>query len=353
MAATARLVYERWTDPVAAEMLGKTPGIELVHLDVAGPPERGWAALGAAHGYHVAIRTVCTEVAGGIQWLAGRHCIERCPELLAVTTAGAGYDVVDVEACTEAGVIVCNNSGPGAEAVAEHALAMMLALAKKLVSADRSMRAGTVRDRMPLRGSELLGKTLGIVGLGAIGSRLVELCVPFRMTVLAHDPYVERTRAADLGVRLVELSELLDRADVVQVTCPLTSETSGLFDREAFRKMRDTAYFVTTARGEVHDEAALVEALATGKIAGAAVDVFHSEPVPSDHPLLAFDNVITSPHIAGITAEATHGLAVATARQWITVFNGGIPPGLLNPAAWPRYQERFRAAFGMRPPDLS
>jgi D-3-phosphoglycerate dehydrogenase len=198
----------------------------------------------------------------------------------------------------------------------------------------------------------LLGKTLGIVGLGAIGSRLVELCVPFRMVVLAHDPYVAPTRAAELGVQLVELDELLDRADVVQVTCPLTSETAGLFGREAFLKMRNTAYFVTTARGEVHDEDALVEALTTGQIAGAGVDVFHSEPVPSDHPLLTLDNVVASPHIAGITAEATYGLAVATARQWITVFRGGIPPGLVNASVWPRYRERFRAAFGTRPPDL-
>jgi D-3-phosphoglycerate dehydrogenase len=138
----------------------------------------------------------------------------------------------------------------------------------------------------------------------------------------------------------------------VQVTCPLTSETAGLFGRAAFLKMRNTATFVTTARGEVHDEGALVEALTTGQIAGAGVDVFHTEPVPFDHPLLGLDNVVTSPHTAGITAEATHGLAVAAARQWITIFRGGIPPGLVNAAAWPRYRERFHSAFGTRPPAL-
>lgn len=352
MAATARLVYERWTDPVAGEMLRDARGIELIHLDVAAPPERGWAALATAHGYHAAIRMVCAQVDGGEQWLAGRECIARCPELLAVTTAGAGYDVVDVAACTEAGIIVCNNSGPGAEAVAEHALAMMLALAKKLILADRAMRAGTVRDRNLLRGSQLLGKTMGVVGLGAIGARLVELCAPFRMTVLAHDPYVDPARAAELGVQLVAFDELLQRADVVQVTCPLTSETAGLFGRDAFRKMRDGAYFVTTARGAVHDEDALVAALTSGQIAAAGVDVFHAEPVPADHPLLGLDNVVTSPHVAGITAEATHDLAVATARQWLAVFRGDVPPGLVNPAAWPRYRERFHAAFGVRPPAL-
>jgi D-3-phosphoglycerate dehydrogenase len=352
LAIAARLAYDRWTDPVAGEVLGTADGIELTWLDVGGPAEAGWGTLGRAHGYQAAVRTVCSQVAGGEQWLTGRGLVERCGDLLAVATAGAGYDVVDVDACTDAGVIVCNNSGPGAEAVAEHALAMMLALAKKLVLADRMTRADVVHDRMPLRGTELLGKTLGVVGLGAIGSRLVELCAPFRMTVLAHDPYALPARAAELGVELVGLDELLDRSDGVQVTCPLTPETSGLFGRDAFARMKPTAYFVTTARGEVHDEMALLDALERGEIAGAGLDVFHTEPVDPDHPLLARDDVVASPHTAGITAEAAHGLAVATAQQWITVFSGGVPPGLVNPSVWPHYQDRFEKTFGTRPADL-
>lgn len=348
----ARLVYERWTDPVAGDRLAGDDSIELAHLDIAAPSSDGWATLEAAHGYQVAIRTVCAQVPEGEQWLAGRHLVERCPQMLAMACAGAGYDVIDVDACTEAGIIVCNNSGPGAEAVAEHALAMMLALAKKLVLADRSMRAGVVADRTPLRGTELLGKTMGVVGLGAIGSRLVELVAPFRMTILAHDPYASDEHAGRLGAELVSLPELLERSDVVQVTCPLTAETTGLFDRDAFATMRDTAFFVTTARGEVHDEDALVDALRNREIAGAGVDVFHAEPVPVDHPLLGFDTVVTSPHTAGITEEATYNLAVATADQWKTIFSGGVPPRLLNPEAWPRYQDRFEVTFGLRPHDL-
>ena len=201
--------------------------------------------------------------------------------------------------------------------MAEHALGLMLALAKKIVVSDRAMRAAEVTDRTPLRSSELLGKTVGVVGFGAIGRRLVELCAPFRMTVLVHDPYVDADDVARAGATPVPFDELLDRSDFVQVTCPLTPETSGLFGRDAFTKMRDTAYFVTTARGEVHDEHALVEALDSGAIAGAGVDVFHTEPVPTDHPLLRLDNVIATPHVAGMTDEATHGLAVATAEQWI------------------------------------
>lgn len=352
MAGPARLVYERWTHPVAGEILAGVPGVELARLDITGPPALGWEQLRGAHGYHVAIRTVCAQVDGGDQWLARGDLIERCPELLAVATAGAGYDVIDLDACNEAGVIACNNSGPGAEAVAEHALAMMLALAKKLVLADRSLRAGSGHDRDRFRGTELLGKTMGVVGLGAIGSRLVELVAPFHMTVLSFDPYADPARAAALGVELVSLDVLLDRADIVQVTCPLTSETAGLFGRDAFARMKPSAFFVTTARGGVHDEAALVDALTTGEIAAAGVDVFHVEPVPTDHPLLALDNVVASPHSAGVTVEAIHDLAAAAARQWITVFDGGVPAGLLNPEAWPCYQDRFYAAFGTRPVDL-
>lgn len=352
MTVPVRLAYERWTHPVAGERLDDSGMFSLGRLDITGPPSAGWGLLREAHGYQVATRTVCAQVPNGEQWLAGRHLVERCGELLAVTSAGAGYDVVDVEACTEAGVIACNNSGPGAEAVAEHALGLMLALAKKIVVSDRAMRLAEVKDRTPLRSSELLGKTVGIVGFGAIGRRLVELCEPFRMAVLVHDPFVPDEALVAAGVTRVDFDELLDRSDYVQVTCPLTPETTGLFGRDAFTKMREGAHFVTTARGEVHDEDALVEALASGSIAGAGVDVFHTEPVPVDHPLLQLPNVIATPHVAGITDEATHGLAVATAEQWIDIFAGRAPDRLVNPEAWPRYQDRFESTFGFRPDDL-
>ena len=322
------------------------------HLDVNGPPSAGWNLLRQAHGYQVPIRTVCAEAPDGEQWLADRQLIERCRQLLAVTSAGAGYDVIDIDVCTEAGVIACNNSGPGAEAVAEHALGLMLALAKKIVVSDRAMRIAEVKDRTPLQSSELLGKTLGVVGFGRIGRRLVELCEPLRMTVLIYDPFVSDESLVKAEVTKVSFDELLDRSDYVQVMCPLTPETTGLFGQDAFIKMRDTADFITTARGEVHDEEALVEALSSGSIVGAGVDVFHTEPVPIDHPLLRLPNVIATPHVAGITDEATYGLAVATAEQWIAIFSGRVPDRLLNLEAWPRYQDRFESAFGFRPDDL-
>lgn len=343
-----RLVVERWTDPAAVDILDLSD-IDIVNLDLTAPAEQGWAALESAHGYQVATRTDVAAVADGGQWLAGEALIARCSSLLAVCSAGAGYDVIDIDACTRAGVAVCNNSGPGAEAVAEHALGFMLDLAKKITRSDRALRSGPLGDRMTLRGSQLFGKTLGVVGLGAIGGRLVELCAPFDMEILVFDPYLDAATAQARGVQQVTLDELVERSDFIQVTCPLTSETQGLIGRAQFAAMKPTAFFITTARGPVHDEAALRAALVAGRIAGAGLDVFHDEPPRHDNPLLQLDNVVATPHTAGITVEAARDIAVATANQWQTIFDGRMPPRLLNPDVWPRYCDRFHDVFGFRP----
>lgn len=348
MSARPRLVYERWTDPAAGDILD-VADVDLVRLDLTADSEQGWAALETAHGYQVATRTDVASAIDGAQWLVGPSLVERCTRLLAVCSAGAGYDVIDVDACTRAGIAVCNNSGPGAEAVAEHALGFMLDLAKKITVADRALRSGPLGDRLALRGTQLLGKTLGVVGLGAIGSRLVELCAPFGMEVVVFDPYVDEATAAGRGVQLVPLAELIERSDFVQVTCPLTKETENLIGKAQFSAMKPTAFFITTARGPVHDETALHDALVSGGIAGAGLDVFHEEPPRPDNPLLQLDNVVATPHTAGITVEAARDIAVATATQWQTIFAGGMPPRLLNPDVWPRYCERFHDIFGFRP----
>jgi D-3-phosphoglycerate dehydrogenase len=287
------------------------------------------------------------------RWLPDAGFIARCPALLAICSAGAGYDVVDVEACTAAGVIVCNNSGPGAEAVAEHALGFMLSLSKKITLADRMLRRAPVPDRTLLKGSEIRAKTLGIVGLGRIGARLAELCRgPFEMEVLAFDPFLDAEQTRSRGAERVDLPELLRRADFVVVSCPLTPETLDLFGAEEFAQMKPGAFFVTTARGEVHDEKALLKALKIGQIAGAGIDVFHEEPPSPDHPLLALDNVVATPHTAGITTEAARAIAVATAEQWISIFDGAVPPRLINPEAWSSYADRFEQILGFRPAAL-
>lgn len=349
-----QLVYfDQWTDPVAGEILARDGDVDVTRLEITGDVDANWSGLEQAHGYQSLIRTELARNPGvAEQWICGPALLARCPDLLAVCSAGAGYDIIDVDACTAAGVIACNNSGPGREAVAEHALGFMLALAKKIVLADRTIRRERVQDRAALRSSELLGKTLGIVGVGQIGGRLIELCAPFAMEVLAFDPYLSDDDAAARGATKVELDELLVRSDFVQLNCPLTPETEGLIGREQFASMKPTAFFITTARGPVHDEAALYDALVSGTIAGAGIDVFHDEPPDPSHPLLSLDNVIASPHTAGITIEATRDIAIATAEQWITVFAGKVPPRLLNPEVWPVYSERFAARLGVRPEEL-
>jgi len=343
--------FDRWTDSIAEQILAREAELCVQRLALAGDEDESWGELARAHGYQALTLTEArTRPEVGERFLPGAGLIARCPELLAICTPGAGYDVVDVEAATAAGVIVCNNSGPGAEAVAEHLLGFMLALAKKIARADRALRRAPPGDREVFRGSELRGRVLGVIGLGRIGARLAELCErAFSMPVLAHDPLLSADEVARRGARTVGLDELLERADFIALTCPLTSQTRGMLGREQFARMKRGAFFVTAARGGVHDEAALCDALESGRIAGAGLDVFEQEPPPPDHPLLQLDSVIATPHVAGITVESGRELARAAAEQWIAIFKGAVPPRLINPAAWPRYCERFEKRLGFRP----
>ncbi len=345
----ARLVYfENWIDPVAERILGGARDIALHHLRFATARAALDDAMASAHGYQLLPRT---EIAPA--WLCDAALLARAPALLAACSTGAGFDVIDVAACTEAGVIVCNQSGSNKEAVAEHALGLMLALSKKIMLADRALRRSAGVDRFALTGNDILGKTVGIVGIGQIGTRVAELCgALFGMEVLAVDPYLDTATIAARGARKVEMAELLARSDFVTVHCPRDATTLGLFGAAEFARMKPTAHFVQTARGGIHDEGALAAALAEGRIAGAGVDVFLDEPPAPEHPLMAFDNVIVSPHTAGITEEALHGMARAAAEQWIAIFAGEVPPRLVNPEAWPRYSARFAAAFGFSPQAL-
>jgi len=329
--------FETWVDPAGPELIEESGRISLVRLAYGAPEADTWQALAGIHGYQIAPRGELKE-----PWFGDAALLERCPNLLAITSTGAGFDMIDVEACTEAGVIVCNQSGTNDEAVAEHALGLMLCLSKQIIQSDKALRREAGIDRFAFTGRELKGRVIGIVGLGRIGTRLAELCrVLFGMEVLAVDPYLSQDVIASRGAAKVEMAEMLARADFVSVNCPRSKETLGLFGAEAFAAMKPSAYFITTARGGIHDEAALAEALRRGAIAGAGLDVFLHEPPGPDHPLLRFDNVIASPHIAGITEEALRTMATAAAEQWLDILGGRRPPRLVNPEAWPRYAERF------------
>ena len=344
-----RLAYfENWIDPVAAQMLEGRDDIDLVRLAFAAPEAETWNELGRAHGYQILPRGDLRE-----PWFGNANLLERCPKLLAISSTGAGYDMVDVAACTKAGVIVVCQTGTNKEAVAEHTLGLMIALSKKIAVTDKALRRGQPVDRYAFTGNDLLGKTVGIVGLGHIGTRVAELCKGLlRMNVLASDPYLSAAEVAARGAQKVEIDDLLERADFVTLHCPRNDETFGMFGRPQFARMKPGAFFLNTARGGIHKEDELAEALGAKAIAGAGVDVFLEEPPEPDHPLLAFDNVIASPHIAGVTHEAMHEMARAAAAQWIDLFAGNVPPRLVNPQAWPAYCSRFERELGFRPKPL-
>jgi D-3-phosphoglycerate dehydrogenase len=267
-----------------------------------------------------------------------------------VSTGGAGFDTVNVKDCTEAGVLVVNQSGGNADAVAAHVLAMVLMLSKQIVQTNHALRRGTMHDRTAFMGNDVNGRTIGIVGLGNVGRRVAALCRGlFGMQVIACDPYLDEKTMADRGATKVTLDELLRRADFVSINCPLDEESRGMIGARQFALMQPHAYFITTARGFIHDERALAEALRAKQIAGAGLDVWDKEPPPADHPLLQFDNVIASPHTAGVTREARANMGKIAAEQMIMTLDGKRPPRIVNPQVWPAYAKRFEQTFGFPP----
>src|SRR5437899_5456460 len=229
--------------------------------------------------------------------------LAKAPKLRVIGRAGVGVDNVDLNAATAAGVLVMNTPGGNAASVAEHALAVMLAMARHITQANASTRAGKWEKKKFL-GSELRGKTLGIVGLGSIGREVVKRARAFEMPILAHDPYVTSQIAEDLGVELAALTALYAASDYITLHVSLTPETEHMLSRDAFAKMKPGVRIVNCARGELADDVALREAIESGKVAGAALDVFTTEPPPVGYPLFALDPVIATPHIGGSTEAA-------------------------------------------------
>ena len=255
-----------------------------------------------------------------------RRLIEAAPRLKVIGRHGTGVDHIDLQAANERGIVVVNTPEPGIEPVAEHSLGLMIALANRILQADRAVRAGDWRPRDPLTGDELHGKVLGIVGLGRIGTRTATLChAALEMPILYHDIVDMPQAEARLGARRVPLDELLQTADVVSLHVPLTAETRGMIGREALRRMKHGAFLVNTARGAVVDQMALVEALQEGWIAGAGLDVFDHEPLLPDDPLLRLPNVVVTPHIASLTQEALLHMGMSVVNDVLAVLEGRAP----------------------------
>lgn len=242
-------------------------------------------------------------------------------KLRAIARAGVGVDNVDVKTATANGVVVMNTPDGNTIATAEETLALMLALARHVPQAYLSMREGKW-DRKSYMGTELRGKTLGIVGFGRIGRAVAKRALAFEMSVIAYDPYIPEDIAADLGVDLVSLDEIYRQSDYITLHTVLTDETRGMIRRENIDKMKPGVRIVNAARGALINEADLAEAIKSGKIAGAALDVYAQEPPPADHPLIGLPGVVHTPHLAASTEEAQIAVAVEAAEL--------IADGLLN-----------------------
>jgi D-3-phosphoglycerate dehydrogenase / 2-oxoglutarate reductase len=346
--ATVKRVF--WFDdhktPNVADVLAKEADFAVHRLAFDGLEDQNWAVMERCHAY--CMTSARDEVPD--QYKGTPALIRRCPELLVISTSGAGYDPVDVEACTDAGVLVVNQSGANAQAVAEHVVAMMLSLSKNIPQTDRSLRTERGIDRERFKGRNAHRRTIGIIGLGEVGCRVAHMCGRgLEMQVLAYDPYITGSDFQAREAMAVTLDELLAQSDYVTIHCPYNAETKGMIGRRELALMQPEAYLITTARGGIVDEEALADALEAGGIAGAGIDVWSVEPPPLDHRLLTFDNVIATYHTAGVTVDSRHAMAQWNADQLVQIFRGERPPRLINPEALAKFSQRFEQAFGFRP----
>ncbi|HWC02065.1 MAG TPA: NAD(P)-dependent oxidoreductase [Methylomirabilota bacterium] len=290
------------------------------------------AGLGVRQASRADMATVAAEV-GAADAVVTRNAglsaaaIDAAPRLRLVVVHGVGHDPVDVGHAAARGIVVCNTPVANAWSVAEHAIALLLALAKETLAADRAVRAGAFDARYALRLTELRGRILGVVGCGRIGRATARIArAGLGMRVCGHSPSAEPGRLRRLGIEpCASLGELLASADVVSLHVPLRAETRGLIGRAELGRMKPGAWLVNTARGALVDHAALVEALRSGRLGGAGLDVFRQEPVPVDDPLLGLPNVVLSPHIGGASDRAMERTALAVAAAILQAARGRRP----------------------------
>ncbi|HEY3135630.1 MAG TPA: phosphoglycerate dehydrogenase [Blastocatellia bacterium] len=268
--------------------------------------------------------------------------IERAANLRVVGRAGTGVDNIDVAAATRRGVVVMNAAAGNTVTTAEHTMAMLLSLARQIPRAAGSTKAGGW-EKSKFVGVELMGKTLGIIGLGRIGTAVAERARAFGLNILGYDPYFTEEAASELGVEMAALDELLARSDFITLHTPLTNETQGMIGAAAIDKMKPGVRLINCARGGLIEEGALLDAISSGKVAGAALDVFEQEPVSPDNPLLALDSVIATPHLGASTTEAQLGVATMIAEQVLDYLRQGAVRGAVN---MPAVSAELLAAIG-------
>ncbi len=327
------LLLESLYDPAGEELLARHAEVRVLHDPTPGAiREAVRDAAAVAVRYPVRLRA---------------DAIREGRQLLVISTSGRGTDAIDIPAATAHGVAVVNNPGLGAVPVSEHTVGLMLDLAKQITRSDSDARRGVGwGEGQRSTRFHLEGRTLGIIGCGQIGTEVARKCVAaFRMRVLVYDPYVPPSKAEAVGATWVrELAPLLRESDFVSLHPELTDETRGMIGETELRQMRQDAFLINTARGPVVQQAALIRALREGWIAGAALDVFDPEPPPPDSPLSGLENLILTPHVAGLTVEARRDLALSAATQILQVLRGERPPHLVNPEVWEHVAERLEAA---------
>lgn len=277
--------------------------------------------------------------------------VSRAADLLAVGRFGVGYDAVDVKACTQADVVAFITPGAVDRPVAEAVVGWMLALTHQVAAKDRLVRTGQWDERSKYMGAELRDRTLGLVGLGGIARKVVELLKGWGMNPpIAFDPYADPAAASQLGVRLVSLEELLRTADFVSVHCPLTEQTRGLIGAPELAKMKPDAYLLNTARGGIVDEDALFEALKSRRLAGAALDCFAEEPVTQPSRFAEFENVVLAPHSIAWTRELFRDIGLSVCGGMLDLSLGRRPRGVVNPEVFdrPGFQSKWKRVTGGR-----
>lgn len=325
-----------WIDPVFDETIARDGTLDLRVLPAGGDAVTA-AGLAGAHAYHVSAAK--DEVPA--RWQVSADLLAHCPQLLCVSSGGAGYDTVDVAACSRAGVAVVNQAGANAASVAEMTFALLLSLVKRLGESEAALRAGTAVSREALMGHEIEGRVIGIVGIGEIGRRVARIATGFGLKVIAYDPLLTDAQIAERGAAPVSFDALLEQADIVSLHCPLNAVTRGMVNAAALRRMKRGALFVSTARGGIHDEDALLAALESGHIAGAGLDVWQVEPPPPRSGLLQRPDVAAAFHTGGVTHEGRRKVAQGSATQILDMLAGRKPARLLNPEVWPRFLARL------------
>jgi D-3-phosphoglycerate dehydrogenase / 2-oxoglutarate reductase len=303
--------------PQGFEILRRTPGIEVVDAPGLKPAQ----LLDAIADADALIIRSATQVTAEV--------IAAAKQLAVVGRAGIGVDNVDVGAATARGIVVMNTPGGNTVTTAEHAIALLVALARHIPQATASMKAGKW-DKKSFVGMELYNRTLGVIGLGNIGRIVAQRARGLGMKVVAYDPFLSVEAAAKLEVELLDLDSLLARADALSVHVPRTPDTVGLLDKAAFAKARPGVLIVNAARGGIVDEDALFEALESGAVGGAALDVFEEEPPPTDHPLVAHPRVICTPHLGASTEQAQVNVAIAVAEQVRDYLVSGVIDNAVN-----------------------